>query len=356
MEKNPGDLAGKTLGSCTLEKLIGQGGMGAVYLARQTRPSRNVAVKVVFPNLAMNSQVYQEFIARFRREADVIARLEHVNIMPIYEYGEQDSLAYLVMPYLTGGSLRDILAKRGALPVHEVITYINQAAAALDYAHAQGVIHRDLKPANFLLHADGRLILADFGIARIMEGTATGSTLTGTGMLLGTPDYMAPEMARGEPIDYRADIYELGIVLFQMLSGRVPFTGNTPYAIIARHVQEPLPALHQINPAIPAAVDEVIRKATAKRREERYTTAQAMAQELLAASSGTMPASTLQRSDVEDNIPTVLSSAQPMPSSIPPSYDIQPIQRPITPPVSQYQGSLENGYTPPYTPYSTQPP
>src|SRR5690348_2011383 len=220
MTNNKADLVGQTLGTCTLEKLLGQGGMGAVYLAKQTRPARKVAVKVLRPHLSQQSQVYQEFLARFRREADVIANLEHINIMPIYEYGEQDGLAYLVMPYLTGGSLRDILARRGALPLSEVITYIDQTAAALDYAHAQGVIHRDLKPANFLLHADGRLVLADFGIARIMDTNATAfQTLTATGSMIGTPEYMAPEMARGEAIDYRADIYELGIVLFQLLSG-----------------------------------------------------------------------------------------------------------------------------------------
>src|SRR5690242_13701197 len=260
MANSRGDLTGQTLGSCILERRIGQGGMGTVYLARQIRPARNVAVKVLLPNLAMDSQVYQEFLARFRREADVIAKLEHVNIMPIYEYGEQEGLAYLVMPYLTGGSLRDILAQRGALPIEEIVRYIDQAASALDYAHVQGVIHRDLKPANFLLHADGRLVLADFGIARMMEERSAGATLTKTGSMLGTPEYMAPEMARGQSVDYRADIYELGIVLFEMLCGHVPFTGDTSYAVIIKHVQDPLPLLHQINSAISPEMDVVVQK------------------------------------------------------------------------------------------------
>jgi serine/threonine protein kinase len=156
MTNKQADLVGQTLGTCTLEKLLGQGGMGAVYLAQQARPARKVAVKVLRPHLSQQSQVYQEFLARFRREADVIANLEHVNIMPIYEYGEQDGLAYLVMPYLTGGSLRDLLAKQGPLSLTAAATYIDQAAAALDHAHRQNIIHRDLKPANFLLHADGR--------------------------------------------------------------------------------------------------------------------------------------------------------------------------------------------------------
>jgi serine/threonine protein kinase len=238
MMRNSDDLVGKVLGTCTLLQLIGQGGMGAVYLAQQSRPTRRVAVKVLLPRVAVGSAEYREFRARFQREANLVAQLEHVNIVPIYEYGEQDGMAFLVMPLLTGGSLRDMLAKRGALPLSETLLYTEQAAAALDYAHAHGVIHRDLKPANFLLHADGRLVLADFGIARTMQtGDASipGTTLTGTGMFVGTPEYMAPEMASGESIDHRADIYELGIVLFQMLSGHVPFKGNTPLVVVAMH-------------------------------------------------------------------------------------------------------------------------
>ena len=277
MASNRGDLTGKTLGTCVLERLVGQGGMGAVYLAQQTRPARRVAVKVLLPNTAMSADVYEAFLARFRREADVIAKLEHVNIMPIYEYGEQDNLAYLVMPYLAGGSLRDVLIKRGSLSLAETATYMDQAASALDYAHAQGVVHRDLKPANFLLAADGRLVLADFGIARIMEDTSSGAGLTSTGMIIGTPEYMAPEMVNGEQVDYRADIYELGVVLFQMLSGSVPFKGNTPIVVITKHMREALPSLHQLNPDVPAAVDAIIQKATAKKREERYTSVSAFA-------------------------------------------------------------------------------
>src|SRR6266849_5083095 len=178
-----------------------------------------------------------------------------------------------------------MLAKRGALSLSETLLYTEQAAAALDYAHAHGVIHRDLKPANFLLHADGRLVLADFGIARIMEKSSPGATLTSPGSMLGTPEYMAPEMAQGQTVDYRADIYELGVVLFQILSGYVPFTGDTPYAVIIKHVQEPLPLLHQINPAISSEIDVVIQKATAKQAGDRYPTAREMAQALRNAST-----------------------------------------------------------------------
>jgi serine/threonine-protein kinase len=274
------ELIGKTLGTCTLVKLLGKGGMGIVYLAQQTRPARYVAVKVLMPEVSPESRAYKDFLVRFRREADVIAKLEHVNIMPIYEYGEQDGLAYLVMPYLSGGSLRDVLAQRGALSLSETATYLDQAAYALSYAHSQGVIHRDIKPSNFLIHSDGRLVLADFGIARIMleDTNSTASNLTSTGMLVGTPDYMAPEMAHGEHIDQRADIYELGILLFQMLTGRVPFTGSTPLMVAVKHIQDPLPSLSQMNPTIPPTVDAVVMTATAKRREDRYMSALDLAQ------------------------------------------------------------------------------
>ena len=308
MEHRAGNLIGKTLGTCVLESLIGQGGMGAVYLAKQIRPSRYVAVKILLPMVTGDSQMNKEFLVRFRQEADVIARLDHINIMPIYEYGEQDGLAYLVMPRLPGGSLRDVLAQKGALSLQDATTYINQAASALDYAHAHGVIHRDLKPGNFLLHQDGRLVLADFGIARIIQesDSTVRANLTRTGMLLGTPEYMAPEMIMGEQIDARADIYALGITLFQMLSGYVPFQGNTPFAVANKQLQEPTPLLHQINPTIPPAVDSVIAKALAKKRENRYTSAGVLAQDLRTALA--IPYSPSQ--DEIRNATTVISPPQ----------------------------------------------
>src|SRR5262249_36198038 len=208
------------------------------------------------------------------------------------------------------------LAEHGALSLHVTLSYIEQAASALDYAHAHGVIHRDIKPSNFLLHPDGRLILADFGIARMMndESSTIGATLTGTGMLLGTPEYMAPEMARGEPIDARADIYELGIVLFQMLSGHVPFKGNTPLAVVVKQLEESLPPLYLLNPAIPPAVDKAVQMATAKRREDRYRSAGELAQALhLAISSPDSPSETWAR-----NAPTLLSSQPIVPLPSPP--------------------------------------
>ncbi len=338
------DLTGQTFGTCTLVKQLGLGGMGAVYLARQTRPSRNVAVKILLPSQVVDDQLYHEFLARFQREADVIARLEHVNIMPIYEYGEQNHIPYLVMPYLTGGSLRDLLAKYGSLSLTDATTYIEQAASALDYAHSHGVIHRDLKPANFLLHADGRLVLADFGIARIIDNSDSGViALTHTGTIVGTPDYMAPEMAQGDPLDYHVDIYELGIVLYQMLTGHVPFTGSSPYAIVIQHIQNNLPLIHRSNPNIPAAVDDVLQKATAKQPTERFATAGAMALALRKAIQQ-IPGQSQIPADQQQTVSTnLLASASSMP---PPQAGYQAMpQRPVAPPVMVNQAPA-NKYIP----------
>ena len=336
---NSDNLIGKTLGTCTLEKLIGQGGMGVVYLARQVRPSRTVAVKVLFPNITLSSDIYQEFLTRFRREADLIAELEHINIMPIYEYGEQDGLAYLVMPHIPGGSLRDVLARNRALTLPEASNFINQAASALDYAHMYGVIHRDIKPSNFLLHSDGRLILTDFGIARITHvGHNTGSTLTSTGSLLGTPEYMAPEMIHGLPIDHRADIYELGIVLFQMLTGHVPFTGDTPLVVAVKHIHETLPSPHHFNPALPATVNTILQKATAKNPADRYPSAGAFAQALQLTIT---PSSTPSEMDAR-NAPTIASSPHYYAPAIVASAPIPPHNTPL--PVSR-EATTEASYT-----------
>lgn len=284
------ELLGQALGTCTLERLIGRGGMGAVYLAQQSRPRRSVAVKVLVPGLLLESHISNEFLVRFRREADAIAALDHINIMPIYEYGEQEQLAYLVMPHVTGGTLRDVLDKRGILPLNETLPIIEQAAAALDYAHKQGIVHRDLKPGNILFHADGRVLLADFGLAKVLKdttdtgaGQVANSTLTSMGSVIGTPEYLSPEQATGNPVDQRTDIYSLGVILYQMLGGRVPFTGTTPVAIAIKQTMEEPPPITQMNPALPHGVVAVIMRALAKKPEQRYATAGELARALRAA-------------------------------------------------------------------------
>jgi serine/threonine protein kinase len=305
------ELLGQALGTCTLQHLLGRGGMGVVYLARQSRPRRTVAVKVLVPGMHSDPKARAEFLVRFRREADAIAGLDHVNIMPIFEYGEQGELAFLVMPYVTGGTLRTKLDQRGILPLAEAIPIIEQAAAAIDNAHAQGIVHRDLKPGNILFHADGRVLLADFGLAKVIRGNeehdSNGrlSTLTGAGIIVGTPEYLSPEQSTGQPIGPYTDIYALGIVLYQMLGGRVPFSGTSPVAIALRHALEAPPSLLSLNPALPPGVEAVVMKALAKLPEERYTSAGELARALRNAASGAAVTPRHLNETAVENIATV---------------------------------------------------
>ncbi|HLZ61185.1 MAG TPA: serine/threonine-protein kinase [Ktedonosporobacter sp.] len=331
MEEKQNPLIGKVLGNCRIERLIGRGGHAAVFLAIQESLQRPVAVKVLLPQVEMSPSLRENFLARFQREAGVIAQLTHVNITHVYDYGRQDGLAYLVMPYYAGGSLQELLKQQGPLSLLQTLTYIEQAASALDYAHQHGVIHRDIKPANFLLASDGRLILTDFGIARLMIESLPASTLTGTGLILGTPEYMAPEMIQGKPVDLHADIYELGIVLFQMLSGKTPFKSTTAYSTMVMHLTEPVPALHAIRRAIPAAVDAVIQRATMKEPQLRFDSAGDLAQALRAAINGVYPHpapgfSNDTRSVQTEAAPSEWPAAPPA-SAAPPT----PVQRPPAP-------------------------
>lgn len=265
-------LVGTVLGTCTLQRLIGQGGMGAVYLAQQSRPRRQVAVKVLLPSTTLKPQHLAAFLERFRRETDAAASLEHPNIMPVYEYGERDGLAYLVMPYISGGTLRDVMEREGRLALPKIVNYLEQLAAALDFAHARGVIHRDIKPANILLTPEGRLLLTDFGLVKILtEGQGAQARLTGAGAPVGTPDYMSPEQVMGAEVDGRADQYSLGIILYQMVTGTTPFQGETPMQIAAQqlHMQPSAPRLFR--PELPVAAEQVMHKAMAKRPGDRYT-------------------------------------------------------------------------------------
>lgn len=301
-------LIGQSLGTCTIQRLIGRGGMGAVYVAQQTRPRREVAVKVLLPGLLTHQASRIDFLARFRREADAIAALDHVNIIPIYEYGEQEQVAYLVMPYVTGGSLQQVLEKWGVLPFREVLSIIEQAAAALDYAHAKGIIHRDLKPANILFHSDGRVLLADFGLAKMLSAEVDqqgASTLTNAGTVIGTPEYLSPEQAAGQPLDQRSDIYSLGIMLYQMLTGRVPFSGATPIATAIQQALSQPPSLSQLNPAIPPAIGTIVLKALAKKPEQRYDSAGQLAQALSAVltSSSTVSMEAPQAPHAKSSVP-----------------------------------------------------
>jgi serine/threonine protein kinase len=265
-------LCGMVLGTCTLEKLIGRGSVGAVFLAQQSRPRRQVAVKVLLPMTTAQPSQHVAFLARFRRETDAAALLGHPNIVPVHEYGERDGLAYLVMAYISGGTLREELEREGRLPLTKVVSYLEQMAAALDFAHQRGVIHRDIKPANILLTPEKRLLLTDFGLVKIVaEGHISSNPLSEFDMPMGTPDYMAPEQVLGaEGIDARADIYSLGVLVYHMVTGNVPFTGNTPMNVALQHLHSipPSPRIHR--PDLPAAAEDVILHAMARLPENRY--------------------------------------------------------------------------------------
>jgi serine/threonine protein kinase len=271
------------LGTATLKRLVGSGGMGMVFLAHQAHLDRDVAIKVLRAGMDMLSEQNEEFLKRFRREAHVIAQLDHINILPIYEYGEENGLPFLVMPYLTGGSLHDRLQKAAPLPMREAMLYIEQAGSALEYAHAHKIVHRDIKPRNMLFHADGRLVLVDFGIAHILHDEhdpPIEHTITDSGNFIGSAGYMAPEMVNGQAVDFRTDIYELGVVIFQMLTGRLPFLGSTPFVIAAQHLHEPVPSLVELNPILTEGIDAVVRKAMAKHPATRYSSTHELIQEL----------------------------------------------------------------------------
>ncbi len=285
-------LVGKKLGLYRLEKLLGYGGMAAVYQSVHEALARTVAVKVLLPSLVLGPPRIS-FLDRFRDEARMVATLNHPNILPVYDFGiNQDGIAYLVMHYAPGGSLQDRLnpAKQGGpLSIREASHYLSQVAAALDYAHKRGIVHRDVKPHNLLME-DHHLMLADFGIARLAAASddqsddASAATLTGGEIgIRGTPLYIAPEQGRGEPVDWRADIYALGVTLYQMLSGHVPF--NDPagaWSIIMKHVCDPPPPLVGQH-GVTKEMEAVVMKALAKQPEDRYQSAGAFAAAFLAA-------------------------------------------------------------------------
>src|SRR6185312_1970712 len=257
-----------------LERELGQGGMATVYLAQDLKHDRKVAIKVVRPELA--AVIGAE---RFLREIKTIATLQHPHILGLIDSGEIDGTAYYVMPFVEGESLRDRLRREKQLPIDDAVRLATEVAAALDYAHRHGVIHRDIKPENILLH-DGSALVADFGIA-LAVSSAGGSRMTETGMSLGTPHYMSPEQAMGErEITARSDVYALGCVLYEMLSGDPPFTGSTAQAIVARVMTEAprpiLPQRHTIPPHVEAAVLTALEKLPA----DRFATAAQFAEAL----------------------------------------------------------------------------
>ena len=265
-------LVGRTLGRYRLESLLGRGGMAEVYRATDTRLARTVAVKVILDAHAED----RRFSDRFLREARVVASLEHPCILPVYDFGEEGGLPYLVMPFLDGGSLRDRMIGR-PIPIDEALSWIRQLAEALDAAHAAGVLHRDVKPANVLIGKGGRLFLADFGIARMMESE---TSLTGTGAVLGTPIYMSPEQAQGQPATAASDRYALAVLAWEILTGHPPFRGESALALMNQHVTAPIPAISERLPGLPYGLDPVFARALSKRPDERPSTSREFAEQV----------------------------------------------------------------------------
>ena len=259
-----------------VESEVGRGGMSVVYRARDIRLNRTVAIKVLPPELAYDPAIR----TRFTREAQTSAQLSHAHIVPIYDVGEREGIAYFVMTLVTGGNLAALLAREPRLPIEEVRRLLCEIADALSYAHLRGVIHRDIKPDNILLDGDtGRAIVTDFGIARAIEAS---TRLTITGNALGTPGYMSPEQAVGErEVDGRSDIYSLGVLAYQMVTGRLPFTGGNTMALLLKHVNERPPPIVEVRPDAPRALREAIERALAKAPEDRWPTAGSMRQALM---------------------------------------------------------------------------
>jgi hypothetical protein len=276
------ELIGRKLGKYTLEAKLGEGGMAAVFSSHHPQFDRPVAIKILPPTIGRDAG----FRARFEREGRTIAGLNHPNIIRIYDIDEAEGLFYMVMDLLPGGTLEGRL-REGGLDRKWSADVVVKMAEALDYAHTRGVIHRDIKPSNILLDADGHPVLADFGIARLVQGDGE-PNLTSAGMVMGTPAYMAPEQLTGQPPDARADIYSLGVVLYQLLAGRAPFTGDTT-AVISGHLTRQPPPPRESAPDLPLALDAVVLQALAKQPDHRFKSAGVFAQALRNAASDLEP-------------------------------------------------------------------
>lgn len=271
-------LIGREIGSCVLEKLLGYGGSSAVFLARSLTSDEMVAVKVFLPRSTLDGQMRKSFYRRFLREAEAASQLDHPHILTIYAYGEHDGMPYIVMPYMSGGTLAEYVQRHGPLSLQEAQRYLEQIGDALDYAHAHGCVHCDVKPANILLDSNGQAALSDFGIVRLMqaeeEATPAGKRAKNASeALMGTPDYVSPEQALGEKLDGRSDVYSLGATLYYLLSGGPPFQADSPIALALMHVHETPTPLGMLRADITPQIDLVLAQALAKWPEERFATA-----------------------------------------------------------------------------------
>jgi serine/threonine protein kinase len=252
---------------------LGRGGMAEVYKGYHSMLDRYVAIKVLLAHLVNDGA----FVERFQREAAAVARLRHTNIVQVHDFGIYEDIPYMVMEFIPGVTLKERLTalrvKGDRMPVKDVLAFTQELASALDHAHANGLVHRDVKPANILLREAApthcEAILTDFGIAKILEGVQ----FTETGLSMGTPDYMSPEQAAGDTVTPQTDVYALGIVVFEMLTGQLPFRADTPAAVLLKHLNTDPPSPRTIDPSVPAALDAVLFRALAKRARERWHSA-----------------------------------------------------------------------------------
>jgi len=289
------ELVNKTLGQFQITRELGRGGMAVVYAAYQPALQRYVAIKVLPPQLGLDP----DFVTRFRHEAIAAAKLKHLNIVTVYDVGSEGGVNYIVMELIDGESLASVIRKSGAMPIERVSRILAQVAAALDYAHAQGFVHRDIKPGNIMLGAGDHVTLMDFGIAKALSGTR----LTQTGTTIGTPEYMSPEQVRGAGVDHRSDIYSLGIVAYEMLTGNVPFSGTTA-SLLYKQVNEP-PPMEALVSRTPPHVTNAVSRALVKDPMQRFQ----RASDFAAALSGARPVAA----------PPPISRTAPMPAAPQPS-------------------------------------
>ena len=295
-------LVGQTLGKYEIIEEVGRGGFATVYKAVDTTLERLVALKVLAPHLTWDTT----FVERFKEEARTAANLHHPSIVIIYEVAAVEDVHYIAMEYLDGSTLSTILVRKGALPLDQVVDIMEQLGSALDYTQASGLVHRDIKPSNVIVSGVGRATLTDFGIVK----AAAGSRLTATGTIMGTPEYMSPEQVTGGDIGPASDIYSLAVVCYEMLSGRGPFSGTTA-SVLHAHVYEEPPFLQILMPDLPGGVGPVIHKALAKQPQDRYGTAGAFAEDLMAAVEGTLALPPSPPSKIEREASTMARPAVP---------------------------------------------
>ncbi|MFP4323730.1 MAG: protein kinase domain-containing protein, partial [Anaerolineales bacterium] len=304
------DLSGHSIGDYTLQRLIGEGGMGAVYESFQRSVERKVAIKVLPAALAQQPG----YLERFNQEVRVAASLEHIHILPVYDYGTHEGMSYIVMRYLTGGDLGHRLVNQPKLPRGKAQKLLFQIADALDFAHSQGVVHRDLKPNNIMFDDQDNAYLMDFGIAKVVGMTG----MTGTGQVIGTPMYMAPEQWTGDEVDARTDVYAFAVMTYQILTGTLPFQAETPAALMFKHLNAQPDPINALDPSLPDAVNDVFYRALDKDRGARFPSAGAFIRAMDASMVGGVT-----------RAPTPAPDERTLIGDTPPPQSAPPIAKPV---------------------------